>query len=52
MILIDSNVLVILILGLIDPNLIGKDKRSSIYEKEDFDKLLNGKRPAKYILTA
>jgi hypothetical protein len=41
MILIDSNVLVILILGLIDPNLIGKDKRSSIYEKEDFHKLLD-----------
>lgn len=41
MILIDSNVLVILMLGLVDPNLIGKDKRSSIYEKEDFYKLLN-----------
>ena len=41
MIPIDSNVLVILILGLIDPNLIGKDKRTSIYEKEDFYDLLN-----------
>jgi hypothetical protein len=41
MILIDANSLVILLLGLIDPRLIGKDSRSSIYAEEDFNDLLN-----------
>lgn len=34
MILIDTNALVILILGLIDPKLISKHKRTSIYIEE------------------
>jgi len=41
MILIDANALIILILGLINPKLIQKHKRTSIYEKEDFEILLS-----------
>ncbi len=41
MIIIDSNSLVVLIIGLIDENLISKHKRTSIYTKDDFYKLLN-----------
>ncbi len=41
MILIDTNALIVLILGLIDENLLGKHKRASIYSKEDFYRLLN-----------
>ncbi|WP_291134368.1 hypothetical protein [Flavobacterium sp. UBA7663] len=40
MILIDSNSLIILLLGLIDENLIGQHKRASIYTKEDFKNLV------------
>ncbi|MDF9800021.1 hypothetical protein OKW21_005284 [Catalinimonas alkaloidigena] len=40
-ILIDSNALVLLIIGLIDQNLIPKHKRTSIYRKKDFERLLN-----------
>lgn len=39
--LIDSNALVILIIGLIDPKLINKHKRTSIYEEQDFDDLIS-----------
>lgn len=41
MILIDSNALVVLIVGLIDPNLLKTHKRTSIYDEEDFRELLN-----------
>ena len=40
MIVIDTNALVILVLGLIDPRLIEEHKRASIYDAEDFDDLL------------
>lgn len=40
MILIDSNALVVLIVGLIDPNLLKNHKRTSIYDEEDFRGLL------------
>ena len=36
MILIDSNALIVLILGLIDTKLIPKHKRTSIYDEQDF----------------
>lgn len=39
-ILIDSNALVLLIIGLIDQNLTSKNKRTSIYRKKDFEQLL------------
>ena len=38
--LIDTNSLVVLLIGLIDPQLIQRHKRTSIYEKQDFDELL------------
>ncbi len=38
--LIDTNSLVVLLIGLIDPQLIQSHKRTSIYEKQDFDELL------------
>jgi rRNA-processing protein FCF1 len=41
MILIDTNALVVLLLGIIDPRLISKNKRTSIYEPEDFYDLLS-----------
>lgn len=41
MIIIDSNALVVLIVGLIDPNLLKNHKRTSIYDEEDFRELLN-----------
>jgi rRNA-processing protein FCF1 len=41
MIIIDTNSLIVLIIGLIDENLISKHKRTSIYSKEDFYELLN-----------
>ena len=41
MILIDTNSLVILILGLIDPKLIKSNKRTSIYEEQDFNDLVS-----------
>lgn len=40
MILIDSNALIVLLLGLIDPKLLGRHKTSSIYDEEDFNDLL------------
>jgi hypothetical protein len=36
MILIDTNALVVLLIGLIDPKLFKTHKRVSIYEEEDF----------------
>lgn len=39
--IIDSNALVVLIVGLIDPNLLKTYKRTSIYAEEDFRELLN-----------
>lgn len=39
MILIDSNALVLLIVGLIDPNQINKHRRTSLYTEKDFQKL-------------
>jgi len=38
--LIDANALIILLLGLIDPKLINKHKRTSIYEEQDFNDLV------------
>ncbi|ARV14929.1 hypothetical protein [Polaribacter sp. SA4-12] len=40
MILIGANSLIVLILGLINPNLISNHKRTSIYEEEDFYNLI------------
>lgn len=39
--LIDANSLIVLILGLIDPTQISKNKRTSIYSEKDFLKLLH-----------
>lgn len=36
MILIDTNALVVLIVGLLDTGLLNRHKRTSIYEIEDF----------------
>ncbi len=41
MIIIDTNALVLLLIGLIDTNLIETHKRTSIYEEEDFDNLVS-----------
>jgi rRNA-processing protein FCF1 len=41
MILIDTNTLLILIVGLMDIKLIGRHKRTSIYEEQDFYNLLS-----------
>ncbi len=38
--LIDTNALIILLLGVIDPNLFRRHKRTSIYEEQDFNDLL------------
>ncbi|MGB3851250.1 MAG: hypothetical protein WA958_14870 [Tunicatimonas sp.] len=40
MTLIDANALVLLIVGMVDENLIGKHKRTSIYSKQDYRDLL------------
>ena len=40
MILIDTNALVVLIIGFIDTRLFKNHKRTSIYEKQDFEELL------------
>ena len=40
MIIIDTNALVVLIIGLIDPKLIKNHRRTSIYTIEDYNKLL------------
>lgn len=39
MIIIDTNALIVLLLGYINPDLIDSHKRTSIYSKEDFDNL-------------
>ncbi|MEQ8245223.1 hypothetical protein [Fulvivirga sp.] len=39
--LIDTNSLIVLLIGLIDPNLINNHSRTSIYEEEDFNILIN-----------
>lgn len=41
MILIDSNSLLVLILGLMNPTLINKHSKTSIYEEEDFHNLVS-----------
>lgn len=41
MILIDTNSLVVLLVGLMDTNLISKHKRTSIYEEQDFVDLIS-----------
>jgi rRNA-processing protein FCF1 len=41
MILIDTNALIVLLLGLMDKRLINKHKRTSIYEEQDFDDLIS-----------
>lgn len=41
MILIDSNALIVLLLGLIDPKLLKNHKTTSIYDEEDFFDLLH-----------
>ncbi|MEP0214037.1 MAG: hypothetical protein ABJD66_12520 [Cellulophaga sp.] len=41
MILIDSNSLLVLILGLMDPALINTHSKTSIYEEEDFHNLIS-----------
>ncbi|WP_100613401.1 PIN domain-containing protein [Confluentibacter citreus] len=41
MILIDSNSLLVLILGLMNPTLINKHSKTSIYEEEDFHYLVS-----------
>lgn len=40
MIIIDSNSLVVLLLGNMNPNLVSKHRRTSIYDKEDYFNLL------------
>lgn len=41
MIIIDANSLLVLVLGLMNPNLINSHRRASIYDIDDFDFLLN-----------
>jgi predicted nucleic acid-binding protein len=41
MILIDTNALVVLLIGLMDVKLINKHKRTSIYEEQDFNDLVS-----------
>jgi len=41
MILIDTNALIVLILGLMDPKLIGNHKRTSIYGEQDYYNLIS-----------
>lgn len=38
--LIDTNALLVLIVGSINPNLVNEHKRTSIYDEEDFYQLL------------
>lgn len=44
MILIDTNALLVLIIGLINPRLFSNHKRTSIYEEQDFKNLLYSNR--------
>lgn len=39
MIFVDTNALILLVVGLIDKSLISSHKRTSIYESVDFDNL-------------
>jgi hypothetical protein len=41
MILVDSNALIVLLIGLIDPKLFKTHKATSIYDEDDFNDLLN-----------
>jgi rRNA-processing protein FCF1 len=41
MIILDTNSLLVLTLGLVDPNIVNSHERTSIYSKEDFDFLLD-----------
>jgi len=41
MILIDTNALILLLIGLMDVRLIDKHKRTSIYEEQDFNDLIS-----------
>lgn len=50
MIVIDSNSLIVLLLGLIDPNLISKHKRTSIYTPQDFFDLLKVIKEIEYLI--
>ena len=40
MIILDTNSLIVLALGLVNPNIVNSHERTSIYSKEDFDFLL------------
>lgn len=40
MILIDTNALIVLLIGIIDPRLFKTHKRTSIYDEEDFNELV------------
>lgn len=41
MILVDSNALIVLLIGFIDPKLFETHKATSIYDEDDFYELLN-----------
>lgn len=41
MVLIDTNALVVLIVGLVEPNLFKTHNKTSIYDKDDFEELLS-----------
>lgn len=41
MVLVDTNSLVLVVLGLMDVNLIGRHKTTSIYEEEDFNNIMH-----------
>ena len=51
MTLIDSNSLVVLLLGTIDPRLINRHKRTSIYEEQDYYELLARIKDFKELVT-
>ena len=50
MIIIDSNSLIVLILGLINPSLINKHSKTSIYDEEDFRTLVEVIKDIKRII--
>ncbi len=50
MIILDTNSLLVLTLGLVNPNIINSHERTSIYSKEDFDFLLEQIRDFKRIV--
>lgn len=51
MIFIDTNALVVLLVGLIDPHLFRNHKRTSIYDEDDFTDLLRTIRSLNQIVT-